>query len=338
MISNHWRNLRALPPAQSDEYQLVKRNSTMPLSKDEIVDRFAHWNPLVPDLLASPGGRRAFPPVRNLRIRRHANMRMSRTFAVAAMAWLVLGLLAIGIPIARGKAVDGLAFAMLAFAAFFFSEHHALRRRKPLLFERALYFRHVLAAPGALRLMAAVLLALTAVFGLQQWAESQASRDAVLSSWAMIRGDLLARPYTLVTGPLLHGGFTHFANNLLLLAAILPVVVALYPAWRLLLVFLIANAAGGALQLSFGLAGYPAYVGVSAGVFALYMMAVGASKAERRCLPIGLGNALLAAVVISVCLADALSPSAATIAHVVGACIGLLASALANAMAQRKRR
>ena len=222
MISNHWRNLRALPPAQSDEYQLVKRNSTTPLSKDEIVDRFAHWNPLVPDLLASPGGKRAFPPVRNLRIRRHANMRMSRTFAVAAMAWLVLGLLAIGIPIARGKAVDGLAFAMLAFAAFFFSEHHALRRRKPLLLERALYFRHVLAAPGALRVTAAVLLALTAVFGLQQWAESQTSHDAVLSSWAMIRGDLLARPYTLVTGPLLHGGFTHFANNLLLLAAILP--------------------------------------------------------------------------------------------------------------------
>ncbi len=134
--------------------------------------------------------------------------------------------------------------------------------------------------------------------------------------------------YRLFTGPMIHADFGHFVTNLAMALIIFPLAFVLSSAGLTALVFLVANAVGGWLQLQLGSGAYQYYVGASAGVLSLYTFVFAVSLHRPRSMPPGFGVVLLGIAVVSILAAEGLIKSAATIGHVAGAAIGILVGSL----------
>ncbi|SEK31793.1 Membrane associated serine protease, rhomboid family [Roseateles sp. YR242] len=275
-----------------------------------------------------PASCRALPPLRDRKVRDLIRRKTSRSYAILGIGWLALAAFALLVPVWKHKAPGLLPLALLALGSFLLSEATLIRKGRPLLFERGLFFQSLRSNAKVRAVVWASTLVLGIIFATQQWLEAELGSEAVLVNFAMVRGKLMEHPLTWLSGPLMHGSVTHFSSNLLLLSIVLAIAVTVVRFRALVALFAVANAAGGAIQLQYGGAGYQAYIGISAGVFSLYFLVIFLASLRPRAFPLGLQKALLSTAVASICLSEVFSPSAATLAHMAGAIIGLISGAV----------
>lgn len=335
MFPARWRAISRLPRNPDRVLALRRSGTTAALDLAALSTTFVRWTPFNAELLGSPAWRHFMPPVRQLGVRRDATRRANRLYLIGAIGWLGISLFDLLASVSSGR-VSFLAIALLLLSALFFQERKLLSSHRYPLFERALYFDY-LRNNARVRVGTAVLLLIgLGVFGLQRMLEAHIGG---LEQLALVAGmdaeSMLREPYRLVVGPLIHANATHVLGNLALLACVAPVVVNLRSTAYLVLVFVAASAIGGMLQLKFGIAGYRYYFGVSAGIFALILLAYGQALRTPRCLPVGFDLTLLSVAAVSLLAAEALTPTSATIAHLTGALIGLGAGWLAPPAAVR---
>jgi membrane associated rhomboid family serine protease len=117
----------------------------------------------------------------------------------------------------------------------------------------------------------------------------------------------------------------HFLANLSGLIFVGPIVWLAVGPWRGVLTFLLGNFAGVLAAFIVNVAGHDSYLGVSAGVFALFGLLVTAGMSNPRLLPRGLAIMLAWLAAITGVGAEMVS-STSTVAHLAGFATGVLAA------------
>lgn len=131
--------------------------------------------------------------------------------------------------------------------------------------------------------------------------------------------------WRLALGPFFHYTLTHFFLNFALL-----VIIGTF-AWAVrgrmsVAVFVLGNIGGAFAQLTWGEQLFDNYGGVSAGVYALFGFVIASGVLDRKLLPKGIGLYLTGLAVVGMLASQVLSEEAASVAHLAGAAIGIVAA------------
>jgi membrane associated rhomboid family serine protease len=126
--------------------------------------------------------------------------------------------------------------------------------------------------------------------------------------------------------PFFHSGLVHFLNNYFLLILVAPIAWGMAGAIRTITVFLGACYVTPFLQMLWAADSFDSYLGASSGIFGMIGLVVGLDLLKKSVLPKGFIFSFFGFAILSVVIAELLSPSAATISHLAGFVIGLLFS------------
>jgi membrane associated rhomboid family serine protease len=208
--------------------------------------------------------------------------------------------------------------------AVFVGADYLVLRRIDALTERALFVLWIcrFGALHALLWSCAMLI----VGGLQLHAEARlGGHDALLSAFGAVRQLVGDEPWRVVVGPFLHGNVVHWLGNLAMLAVASAIVGPLMPAWRAVALFVCASSFGAVVSFAIeATSPDAAYVGVSAGIFALLGWCVGAAVRRPAGFPRGFIVTATGFAVLNVALAALAAPTASNAGHIAGLALGLL--------------
>ena len=328
MVDSCWRDLNRLPKNGDVGTRVLSSNGSRQIDEALVTAHFARWTPLNGILLTSPAWRRYYPPVRHLKLRQRIRRSTARIHTWAGTAWLLLGLISGLSSLTNGEVLSPLSGALLLLGAVLLYERQVLVSQKHALFERALFFAFLRDREDVRLVLWIVLFIAVLAFGGQEVLVARLGEAGFLAAFGLDSTVSWRDGYRLFTGPMIHADFGHFLANLAMALIIMPLAFVLSSAGLTALVFLVANAVGGWLQLQLGSGAYQYYLGASAGVLSLYAFAFAVSLYRPRSLPPGLGVVLFGVALVSILAAEGLINSAATIAHVAGVAVGLLAGCL----------
>lgn len=277
-----------------------------------------------PVLVAAPGSSSFAPPVSfdylsGVLVKTHRRMA-----AVGVGGWTALTGFALGLfLLTHSKQAGGYAVVLgLMALAMGIDSFRALRDANGLA-ERALFFFWLQSARSfkvGLVVWVTVLLAAGAIQIVLQ--EKLGGFEPLIESYGAVYSRITnGQLWRLVSGPFFHSDLPHYLANAALALFIGPLAWALFgPATCSL--FLVGSVAGVAIQMQFGSTIYDSYVGMSAGIFALFGFVVASSVFERKLLPIGFGLICAWIALISTVGTELISAGAATAAHIAGFATG----------------
>ncbi|HEX7081880.1 MAG TPA: rhomboid family intramembrane serine protease [Gammaproteobacteria bacterium] len=319
-----WRDLERLPRAAGDEWQARRGGGRIIVGKREVDAAVAKWHPLDPLLIARPGGGRFLPVLEIPELRDPARRGLLRKqlWAIAVLAVLacVFAMSAYFGAGAQPLRAAGMALAVAAFAA---ADYHLVLKRLEALRERALFVLWITEKARVHVLgWSAVMIAAGA---LQLYGERKAGHEALVLEYGTVferirEGEI----WRLVVGPFLHSGLDHWFMNFVMLVLGGAIAGPLLGA-AVVGVFLAGSTAGAltVLALSEPL-GFDAYLGVSAGIFALYGWCAGAAAREPHAFPMRFAVTAFAFAVLNVLIAWLGNPNSSNVGHCAGLLCGLV--------------
>jgi len=321
-----WRDLERLPLATEDAWEARRPGGRVIRGKAAVDAAVAKWNLLDPLMVSPPGSARFLPVMHVGEYRRGAHRALLRKYAVSIGVLLAAAaLLAVsGYVGDRPKAIraGAMAFAVALFAA----ADCVIVRRIDALAERALFFlwiyrngaAHALAWSGGMLVAGAV----------QVFAEARLGGHVpLLAAAGTVRGLVAEEPWRVLVGPLLHGSLAHWLTNLAMLAAASAIVGPLLRPAQALALFLGGSTVGALACLAVeATSPGEAYVGVSAGIFALLGWCAAAAVRRPAHFPQRFAVTAASFALLNVAAAPLASPSVSNAGHVAGLALGLLAA------------
>ncbi len=285
------------------------------------------WNPYRSLLIAEPGRYRLLPLVRIGRFRKAVIARNYLLIYMAGVAWGMLAIFAAIVAYINVRPATGFfsaAFALAALALIF--DARRIRNSQHTLFERSL-FAAWLKASKKFRVGLILWIALLSVTGITQlWLNSTLGgwELAAIRYGAIIKLISAGEWWRIITGPYFHSSGAHFGGNVVMAIYIGPIAFALV-GWRSFIICSLANAVGAIAFVIFGSSAFEVYMGISAGLLALFSMLFAIGVQQPRFLPKGMATFFIAIAVISALGSEALSPASASSAHIAGILFGLVA-------------
>lgn len=277
--------------------------------------------------MVSPNSHRFLPPTRVRRFRRPAIARNFLLTMIAGSMWGLLALIALYLAAANSRSTTAfLACTLGIMATALLLDARTIKKSPETLFERSLFFHWLRTARGP-RVGLVVWIVLCLGIG-----SAQLGLNFVLGGWeqaatkygGVTQGIAAGEWWRLATGPYFHASAVHFISNTAMAIFVGPIAFALFGN-RSLIVFILGNLSGAVAEATAGSPVFDIYMGISAGVFALFTMLFMAGVKHKRLLPKGVPVLFLAIATASTIGSEALSEHAASLAHVVGIAIGLIA-------------
>lgn len=321
-----WRDLERLPHATPQSWEARRIGGRVIQGKAAIEAAVAKWHLLDPLMVSPPGHGRFLPVlhVEELRWRAHRALIRRHALSIAVLLAAAALLVVSGYVAGRESAVRAGMMA-LALAAFVAADHHLVVRRIDALAERALFALWVCRA-GA-RHALAWSAALLVVGALQLYAEARlGGHEALLAAYGAVRGLMVAEPWRIVVGPLLHGSLPHWLTNFAMLAVAAAITGPLLGGVRAAAVLLCGSCCGAVASFAFeATSPWDVYVGISAGIFALLGWCAGAALRRPTQFPSGFAVTAASFALLNVALAWIAAPAASNAGHVAGTAFGFLA-------------
>ena len=320
-----WHSADSLPKHDSTDWAIRKGRKTKLASLEYIASAVQRWHPLQPILVGVPNSHTYVPPSEVAEL--DSAVRSFQKRSTLSLLMLLLG-------------------SIVLFVLWFESQNHraapvyiplsmltlivgvdyvAFLRHRSILSERARFYYWlqqsslprvafatwtvVAVAMGALQLM------LQAQYGNLENAVSH--YGAVYTS---IRG---GEYWRLITGPFYHLDLAHYLNNAFSMAFIgVFAWIACGP--MCLAAFLIGNVVAAFAQMQLGTGTFDTYLGVSGGVFSLYGLVAAIGFGKKQPFPQGFTLICILIGLSSAVGAELLLKSAASVAHVAGAIVGIV--------------
>ncbi len=287
-------------------------------------------NPL---LVAAPESTRFTPPTC---IDRFGGVLMKRHLVMATIAvsaWATLAVFAFGAFLHTHSPQTGAYAVILSFIAVAIGiDAFASLNKIEGLTERALFFYWLHSARHFKVAFAICVVLMVGVGAIQLILQKRlGSFDSTIKTYGLVFSDFRdGQLWRVIIGPFFHSGPAHYLTNFFMLLFVGPIVWAvLGPAS--VFAFLLGNTLGPITQMYFGSAALDSYVGVSAGVFALFGLLVTSSLLEKGLLPKGFGLLCAWMALISAVGTELLLANAATAAHVSGFVVGAMCACVRTA-------
>lgn len=284
----------------------------------------AKWNLLDPLMVSPPGSARFLPVLHVEEYRQRAHRSLLRKHLASIALFVVLAaVLVVSGQIGERDAATRAGAMAFVIAAFFGADYLVLRRIDALS-ERALFMLWVCRV-GALHALAWSCVMLV-VGGLQVYAEARlGGHEALLYAYGAVRQLVGDEPWRVIVGPFLHGNLAHWLGNFAMLAVASAIVGPLMSAGRAVALFVCGSSFGALVSFSIeATSPNAAYVGISAGIFALLGWCAGAAVRRPASFPRGFIVPAVGFAALDVVLAALAAPAASNAGHVAGLVLGLL--------------
>lgn len=322
-----WRDLDRLPQATENAWEARRPGGRVIRGKAAVDAAVARWNLLDPLMVSPPGSPRFLPILHVDEYRRRAHRTLVRKYTASIGVLLaVAALLAVsGFVGDRPKAIraGAMAFALALFTA---ADYQLIVRRIEALAERALFFLWIYRRGAAHALAwSAGMLAAGAV---QLYAEARlGGRSSLLAAVGTVHALVVEEPWRVLVGPFLHGSLAHWLTNLAMLAAASAITGPLLRPLRTLALFIGGSSVGALACLALeATSPSDAYVGVSAGIFALLGWCTGAAIRRPAHFPVHFAVTAGSFALLNVAAAPLASPTVSNAGHVAGLAFGLVAA------------
>lgn len=243
------------------------------------------------------------------------------------MAWGGMSLVLTAFAVGSGMAGYGPFAIVCALLASAIAADYMTGLRNPTgIAERALFFRwlqtHRSPRAGFL-FWATLMLAASGEQLLLQ--DALGNFEAAVYRYGIVYASVHEGEYwRLLMGGLFHSGPAHFLNNYFFLLFVGTLAWGLIGSTQSIVIFGVGCIVGALAQMRFGAAGFDAYFGVSAGIFALHGAPIACAVLDNRLAPKGFLTLLVGIFVISAAGSELLSAKAATAAHMAGFAVGAL--------------
>lgn len=324
-----WRNLERLPEASGETWQARRGRGPVFTDKRAIDAAAAKWSPLDPLLVCPPGGRR-FVPVLAVDEYRDIVRRSYHKRQLAVIVVLVVfaaGLAVSGWAVGRASALYT-SLAALAIAGFGALEYCLSVKQPDVLFDRALLRLWVGERGRAYAVGWAVMMLAAGALQLAGEHMLGGHEPLILKLGAVHARILDGELWRLVVGPFLHADAAHWMGNLALLVFAGAIAGALMG--RASIVLFVGASSFGALvsTLLASRTHTDAYLGVSAGIFALLGWCAGAALRRPARFPRHFAATALGFGAMSFVVAAVLNPQASNLGHAAGLIAGLACGAV----------
>ncbi len=316
-----------LPVHSGDGWALWRNGKTITCADvSPVTELVENWLPQKPVLVGAPGATRFVPPICIDRFRDKAGRVVARNlrntailFAVAAVIFVALALVLNQVRIAF------MAASLLLVAAVFAADSRGSTGSGNRIYDRALFFFWLYTDRSA-RTGLALWMSLAVVAGGSQLVlqNVMGGMDPVFHAYGVMYPSLRTGEWwRLLSGPFLHYSPGHFFTNYCLLMLGGTLAWALRGGWSIA-VFVVGNLFGALAQFLWGSQLYDNMGGISAGVFALFGFILMSGAMQKRLLPEGLALSMAGIMLASGMVAEALTVSAASVAHIAGGISGLV--------------
>jgi membrane associated rhomboid family serine protease len=318
-----WRNLERLPEGSGEMWQARRGRGRVFADKRAIDAAAAKWTLLDPLMICPPGGRRFLPVLAVEEYRETAQRSLKRRQLVAIGVLLLLAsVLAVSAwTIDRPRALNA-AFVALVVAGFAVLEYHVSIKRLDALFDRAMLGLWV-ADRGRAYAIGFIVTMLVAG-GLQLVGQHVlGGHDALVMKLGAVHAAILdGEAWRLLVGPFLHADAVHWLTNLVVAAFAGALTGALLGPASIAL-FVAGSSCGALASALLASPDVQAYVGVSAGVFALLAWCAGASLRRPLWFPRQFAATAIGFLAVNIVGAWVVNPGASNIGHAAGIIVGL---------------
>lgn len=332
-----WRNLERLPEAMGEAWQARRGRGPIIADKGSIDAAVSRWTLLDPLLISRPGAGRFLPVLAIEEYREAAQRSLKRRQAamIAALSLLACVLALSGWAADRPSALRA-ALASLAIAGFAALEYQLVIKRPDVLFDRALLTLWVVDRGRTYALGWTAVMLVAGALQLGGEYVLGGHEPLVLAIGAVNARVLDGEVWRLVVGPFLHAGPAHWLGNLALLVFSGAVAGALLG--RASIALLVGASTVGALvsTLLSDPARLEAYVGISAGIFALLGWCAGAAIRRPQRFPGHFAATALGFSVLAFVGVWLLNPGASNLGHITGLAAGVAFGLLAPYRAPRE--
>jgi membrane associated rhomboid family serine protease len=319
-----WRNLDWLPESTGEAWQARRGRGPVFRDKRAIDAAAARWTPLDPLLISPPGGRRFLPvlAIDEYRETVQRSLRRRQLGMIAALLSLACVLAISGWAAGRSSAFD-IALVSLAIAGFSTLEYELAIKRPDTLFDRALLTLWVFERGRTYAVGWAVMMLVAGALQLAGQYALGGHEPLLLRLGAVNTRILDGEPWRLVVGPFLHASLGHWLGNLALLVFAGAVAGALLGRASIALFLSMSSLGALVSTLLSDRTHMAAYVGVSAGVFALLGWCAGAAMRQPRRFPRHFAATALGFSVLSLVSVWLVNPNASNVGHLSGLIAGL---------------
>ncbi len=323
----NWRSINVLPKRQEADSWALKsgRHPVENIDESRLKKEIRRWSPYQAILISAPNHYRLLPLVRIGSVRKVVIAKNYFLTYAMGIVWAILAAAAAMLSYVKARPATGLAsLACALVAAALMLDARKIRSSSHTLFERSLFIAWLRVSPRS-QIGLIVWVVLVGIIGITQlWLNSTLGgwEPAAVKYGAITKSINAGEWWRLITGPYFHSSAVHFASNTLMAICIGPIALALI-GWRSIIVFILANVVGAIAFLFFGNVKFDVYMGISAGVLALFSMLFAIAIRHPRFLPKGIANFFILIALVSTLLSEAISASSASSAHIVGILFGV---------------
>lgn len=319
----NWRTLKDFPAVSGDDWRARKGRGRLVSGKAAVSKVVARWYPLVPLLVSEPGSRQFLPVMQSETFRavahRAAIRAQKQSIAISVATAAFFGLLGYLQGNPRTAVVVSVAMIMSLFLAL---DYWLVTRRIDALTERALFsvWVHRKGRVDAMLWIGTMLLA----GGIQLLGQSAlGGLEPLVRTWGIVYESVLQGEWWRVaTGPFFHSGIAHWGANTVLLTFIGTIIGGISRRSGVS-VFLLGSVAGVAASIA-SPGATDAYLGVSAGIFAMFGWCAGVAWRWPQQFPKHFAWTMFSFGTLNLVLAGILIPNSANIAHFAGLLFGIV--------------
>lgn len=325
-----WKKVGSVSSESIDRYSILKKGKVISIDKGSLEKRLKKWVPQNAFLVGIPGARNyqlltQVPPSNEYCLR--STFIFNRNMLAATSVPLLL-LIFVSIILGSIKALPLLSIFLPLPLVYLFDVYHFTKMKNIESNARFFYWLH---SSGEVKRSFWFLSLVMAGIGLLQLfcvitAGNVAYFEAVGGMYESIDE---GQYWRLLTGAYLHYSFMHYAINFFLLVSVGTLSAALIGSFSTLFVFLLGNVAGVFFQYVWGEQVLGSVGGVSFGVYAVSALLIVKSLNDKL-LPVAFIFKIVTLILFGIISSEILFTNAATVGHIAGVMVGVVAAALAN--------
>ncbi len=324
-----WQELN-MPTHDGSSWSILRDSHLeTPVTFSQVREAVKSWLPPNNLLIGQPGGKKFVTPIEIAELQNTAKgalykhtRNVSLMFFPPALIFLFSGL----VSASKNELLFGALLMLIG--AIFLIDYFVLSRSSEAIYQRSLFFFWLKSTPSAKWGLWFWLAVGMSIGGLQIASQViLGGLGEIFSAFGLIYSRVEeGEVWRFMTGPYLHFSSIHFSLNLLLL------IIGGWLSWALIgpqnsvLVFMIGNLIAGYAQYAFGGRLFEIYGGISGGVYALFGLLLVSWAFKNAILPRGLVVVMAGILCIGEMGNVLLIDSSATVAHMAGFCVGVVAA------------
>ena len=321
-----WRNIERFPPVTTDGWQARRHGRRHDIVGQVAVEAaVAGYNPLGTLLVAVPGSERFLPVlnIEELKVGAQKSFKFRCRINLSLMVISFTLSISLGMISADAEILE-LCYLFLGSAIFIFFDYWMILRHMDALAERALFNFHIRESGRAdLLLWGGVMLAAGAVQVVGQYVLG--GFEPLVMKYGVFYAALSAAEcWRVLVGPFFHASVLHWVSNGVILIFI-GMIAGTISRRHSVAVFLLGSAMGAwATGVVAAGNGYDSYVGVSAGVSALFGLCIAFAWRQPRRFPSKFAVTLIAFSLMEDYLSWISNPDVSLVAHWTGLGVGIV--------------